>query len=425
MKKRRTGDFIDKRLSIFVSFAFVLVAVNRVATLPFASSFQNVIALGQWCIYFFLLLLCIIYIKRRSRTLFVSSYVCFFSLYLCSCIYSFLRSKPIDLIVSHEIVWTLLYFIPVGLATYSINNYKILFDCLCKSSYLISFLCLFYSIYRLYINPFGNSYDMAFGYILLLPTLVHWSVFKRTHNLVILIYIVIEIAFLLLFGSRGVVIGLVSFLILTSYLSNSLRTNKIKYIIPIFALVIFYVELPTINDYLEDQGIYSRTLMKLATGDEDDETHGRTNHWDTGMDLVKSNPILGYGLGGYFYDFHNAISIKHPEELYTFDPENGVWVKSVANVSGAHSGFIEMMLFFGVILGLPLALWILFSIIRIRKVDDPYMFNLTLIFYCGYIIGNMIVGGGIFTKPGCAIYLYLMYKIQKRTNYHSKVQKSF
>lgn len=408
---KQFDEIADRRLSVFIAYSFLLVAINRVATLPFAESSQRIVALAQWGIYLFLFLVNLKYILKRANSVFTSSYIIFIVLYACSILYSLLRSKPIDLILSHEVVWTLFYFIPVGVATYSIRNYRVMYDMLYKVSYVISFLCIFYCVYRLFINPFGNSYDMAFGYILLVPTLLHIAEFKKTHKLLILLVIIIEIVSLLIFGSRGVVIGIVSYLFLDLFLKIKTWKDRIKLILPILALLLVYVELPRINDYLESQNIYSRTLIKLATGDEDDETHGRTNHWEVGMDLVFEHPIIGYGLGGYYYDFHEAISKKYPDELYTYDLEQGAWVKASAGVSGAHSGFIDMLLFFGVLIGIPLALWLLFVVFKLKKINNEYIFDILLVFYCSHILGNMIVGSGIHTKPGCAIFIYMMIKV--------------
>lgn len=404
----------DKILSNFISYSFLLVAINRVATLPMFVTYQNVIAGVQWCIYFVLFVRTVKFILLKGNILFTSYSIAVF-LYLVSCAYSILRGLPINLIISHEIVWTLLYFLPIGLATFSIQNYDTLFNCLYKVSYPIAILCLFYSTYRLYINPFGNTYDMAFGYILLVPTLFHCCEFKKTHNFILLIFIIVEIIFLILFASRGVVIGLVSYILGDFLLKLKTRRDKIKFLIPLSLIVISYFSLPIINDYLETHNIYSRTLYKLATGDKDDETHGRTHHWDVGLDLVKEQPIMGYGLGGYYYDFYYAISNKYPSELYSYDIESESWVKATASVSGTHSGFIEILLFFGILIGLPLSLWLIFSIFNIRDVNNQYVFDLALIFYCSYIIGNMIVGGGIFTKPGCAIFIFLMIKIKSKS----------
>lgn len=424
MCSNQSNVSVDRKLSFFISFSFLLVAVNRVFTLPFASSYQTVVSLGQWCCFFCLFLYNYQHISKRIHNLLVNSYVLFSLLYIFSCLFSFLRNQPIDLIISHEVVWTLFFFLPVGLAAFAVKNYKILYIYLYKYSYIISALCIFYSVYRLYINPFGNSYDMAFGYILLVPALFHCSEFKKSRNVFVLIIFIIELVFLLLFGSRGVIIGIVSYLFLDTLFKAKTKLDKFKLFVPIIVLFVVYVQLPRINDYLESQDIYSRTIYKLATGDEDDDTNGRSNHWDAGWDLVVENPLIGYGLGGYYYDFHKVISRKHPEELYAFDPELGIWVKSGVSVSGAHSGFIDMMLFFGVLLGFPLALYMLFSIFRLRDIRDSSLFDLILIFYCSHIIGNMIVGGGIFTKPGCAIYLYLIYKIIKQKNSIKQVDDS-
>ena len=407
------SDKKDRRLSTFISFSFLLVAINRVATLPFAASYQQMVALGQWGIYFYLFIINLKYIISKNRNILIKSYSVFVLLYIWSCLYSALRGQPIGLIVTHEVVWTLFFFLPVGISTYSIDNYKILYKSLYKISYLISLLCIFYSVYRLYINPFGGSYDMAFGYILLVPTLLHCSEFKSCHNIFILLFIIIELLFLLLFGSRGVVIAILAYLFLSMYLKQKTIIGKTKLVLPLLILATVYIQLPNINEFLENHNIYSRTLIKLASGDDGDETHGRANHWDVGMDLVYKKPILGYGLGGYYYDFHNAISVKYPDELYAYDIESGSWVKSGVSVSGAHSGFIDMMLFFGVLIGFPLALWILLSFLKLNKVDDRYLFELALIFYSSYIVGNMIVGSGIFTKPGCAIFLFLLLRMKK------------
>ena len=98
---KQFDEIADRRLSVFIAYSFLLVAINRVATLPFAESLQRIVALAQWGIYLFLFLVNLKYILKRANSVFTSSYIIFIVLYACSILYSLLRSKPIDLILSH------------------------------------------------------------------------------------------------------------------------------------------------------------------------------------------------------------------------------------------------------------------------------------------------------------------------------------
>lgn len=399
---------VDHRISLFISYSFILVAINRLTDLPFLVSYQSMIAQIQWVIY--VLWFASLYFKViRFRTGHLVKRTVFITLllYAVGILISLVNNHPLDILLNHDLMWTFTQFLPVGFAAYVVNDYKVLYNTLYKYSFVISICCT--AIFFNYMsNPFGYSYDMTFGYVLLLPTLIHYSWFLN-HKKQFWIGVIAlgETIMLCLYGSRGDILAIASYFIVRSLFASQVKK---RVVIPITIIAGFLVfgGLPVVNDYLESQGIYSRTLMILSTQDAK-ESSGRNEHWDSGVTTIKQSPIIGYGLGGYYYDFYQNLVSKYPDKKYAFDSESGDYRTVTANFSGTHSGFLDMLLFFGIFAGIPIAIWIIKSISKIRYMQASELVELLTITYSIYIITNMTVGGGIHTKPGCALYFFILF----------------
>lgn len=406
---------IDRKICGFITFHFVMSGVLWLFSgITFLQGYGAIVSAINWLVFFTWLANIASHIKNRSRRIAIRSYSIFAVLYLLSIVLSLLRDQPLDILLKHDILWTFVYYLPLGLAAFSVKNYTILYEMLYKYSFIITFCCTAVFVNHM-LNPF-NTYDMTFGYVLLIPTTLHLSwFFNRKHSIVLIVIAILEIVMLLLYGSRGVFVSIAVFFALRFYFFGK-RINKGVVIIGVIAVGAFfsYGAPMLLNDYLESQGIYSRTLMAFIDP-EYNQTGDREDHWGTGVSLIVKNPIIGYGLGGYYYDFQEVLVKEHPDQQYIYDPIEQVYNKSVATYAGCHSGFLDLLVSFGVLVGLPIALWLIFSIFKVDKRADRNYLELLLLFYSTNIAPNMIISSGLHYKPGCAIYIFLfLYYLQSR-----------
>ena len=411
----------DIKVIQFIFYAFLLVAINIVFTLEYFERFQSIVSILQWGLYFYMIWNNRKVLMSRSRSIIMRSIQLFSFLYLLGIIISFIMGEPLDILLTHDIPWTICIFLPVGWSIISIHDYELCYRLFYKYSFLITTCCTIVFVNHI-LNPFGYTYDMNFSYTLLFPTLMHYSYYlKNKTKYHILLLAILESIMLILYGSRAAIVAISTYALLHMMLFYKGRSVKSAIFI-ICIGSIFYSNISKINDFIESQGIYSRVLLKLANKDES-QISGRANHWDTAIDMIQDNPIIGYGLGGYYHAFIYKLKKQHPEEATVVDPFTGDESEIGASSSPAHSGFLDMILFFGIFIGGFLSIWILFSIFSAHRLRDEWLFEIILIFYSIYIVTNMIFGGGIFTKSGCAIYLFLAYKYLKNKDitYNTKI----
>lgn len=401
-------DRVERSICGFITYHFVMSGVLWLFSgVPALNTFSTIVSLLNWAIYFGWLIKLYPGLKARSYNTINHSYIIFFALYVIAIAISAIRDNPIDIMLKHDALWTFVYFLPIGLTAFSVRNYTALYEMLYKYSFIITVCCSIIFIIHI-LNPF-KSYDMTFGYTLLVPTLFHYSYyFSRSKKLWILLVAIFETLMLLLYGSRGVFIAIAVFFVIRFYFINQKKINKGVIVLVVGLVGIFFIHSgpKLLNDYLESKDIYSRTLMAFIDPDYE-QTGDRNEWWAAGVDLIKKNPIIGYGLGGYYYDFHYQIIKNDPSKQYVFDPIEREYYKAVPTYGGCHSGFLELSLFFGVLIGIVIAFRLLFSIFKVKKKTNRDLIELFLIFYSIYIIPNMIVSSGFHYKPGCAIYIFL------------------
>lgn len=407
MQALSLSERVERKLCGFVTYHFVIAGVIWLFSgIQLLKGYGVIVSIINWLIYFIWLANIIPDILKRSKKTVQKAYVIFFVLYLLSIMLSMIRGMPIDILLKHDALWTFVYYLPVGLTAFSIRNHRTLYEMLYNYSFIITLCCTAIFVNHM-MDPF-NTYDMTFGYILLVPTVIHLSwFFSRKKTVLLLLISILEIAMLLLYGSRGVFVSIAVFFLLRLYLMGKRMNMGVMIVILTVAVVFFSYGAPKLlADYLESQGIYSRTLMSFIDP-EYKQTGDREDHWGTGVALIENNPIIGYGLGGFYYDFQDVLVKKYPDQAYIYDPIERVYYKSVATYAGCHSGFLDLLVSFGVIFGLPLALWIIFTIFKVRSEKDRDFLEMLMIFYSVYIAPNMIISSGLHYKPGVAIYIFL------------------
>ncbi|WP_321317213.1 O-antigen ligase family protein [Labilibaculum sp.] len=407
----KTERQIDEKLSFYVIFFFIIQALNGTikSILPFLSKdIQSKMSLLAGVLILLVMVKSLRYVFKRSHVMFVKSYVLFFILYFLGALLSLMRGDPINLLISASAFWTFIWWLPMGLFVYSIQDKKILYNTLLKGSYIMSFI-LFLSLIPviLKINFFVNAkeYNMFFSYMLIFPLLLHLNEYIRNKKYSLLIICLIEFFAIVLYGSRGALLCLLTFLILKIFYGQISYIKKVLIPVSLLAIIIFF---SASADYflqvLSEHNLSSRTLEKIAAHEMEG---GRDYIWEAGIKLISERPVIGYGLGGEFYQ----MTYQASEIL-----GHGNMVSKVEDLT-PHNGFLQLMLNFGILIGLIVGLYILFSILKLKTNDNSHVKDLLIITFSVFIIPAMTVSDGIFIKPGIAIYLYLILNYKKHIIY--------
>ncbi len=394
------SETIDRKLSFYVISFFIIQALN--ATTKSLFSFGDSVNLSLVFGVVLLLLLArnLRYVAARSFSILVISYVVFIMLYGISVLQSMLRGDPLDILIGNSALWTFVFWIPMGLTVYSIRNMSILYEYLLKGSHILLPILLLNLLPIIYFEgksfSDGKEYNMFLSYALVLPALVHLNEYFRKKNFFILLASSIAILVIFLYGSRGALLCVISFIGLKVFLNKEHLTKKILLLIFISLTgVVIILYSSYLVQILVEQGMYFRTLDKIASGDL---LGGRGYIWEAGVNLIVERPFFGYGLGGEFY----RMTYEAHEILGTPLPDSGVEDLS------PHQGFLQLALNFGVIFGTIAGLYIVLSIFKFRTTDNSKLNDLIIISYSVFVVPAMTVSDGIFTKPGIAIYIYLI-----------------
>ncbi len=397
----------DKILSFSIFLFFFIQILNGSIKLifDFSESQNSMISNlfgGIFIIYFIIKVLPIVH-KRNKNVLFLT-YIIFAILYFFSLLFVLKRGENTDWLFSQYILWTFAFWIPVGISTYSIIDYKILYELFYKYSFILTAILTIVFVKNLIFmtNEQSMFYSMSFSYFSLIPALFHLSRYLNYRKKIILLIALFEISMILILGSRGAIICLLSFISIKFLVSNKSGFYKVTRLL-LFALsiLILYFNLNNINEYLiSNHDIRSRTLSYFSNNDSDMFSN-RNTVWFSAIQLIKQNPIIGYGLGGDYYPMVRMSGII--DDSYTS--------------SSAHNGFLQLMMFFGIPIGLFIGLWLFFSVFSVFRNKLFYYRELIIICFAVFIIPSTTISDGLFIKPGVAMYIFLILRyINKKTS---------
>ncbi|MDO5026708.1 MAG: O-antigen ligase family protein [Tissierellia bacterium] len=176
------------------------------------------------------------------------------------------------------------------------------------------------------------SYDLNFGYNLVLPACTFFYNGMKKDKKVQLLFSIISIFMILIAGSRGPFLAISIFLglyFLINFIKSENKRRYIVFFILVLALVIILTRKNTIHSiqiFLDNLGISSRTIDKILEGDIADGS-GRGTIWTAAINHIKSNP-LGSGAMGAREVLHRIHNVGHP-----------------------HNFFLEIFIDYGIVLG--------------------------------------------------------------------------
>lgn len=303
---------------------------------------------------------------RRKWLLVLIVYVIVFLIY---CLHLLAFPETIEYWHKEALRFTLPISIPSALCIIAVRDRHVFYYVLKIMAYISGGLCLMYG-YSVFTGRYdiGFSYNQGIGYSLLFPMLVLFYERKKYS----IIFGVILLLILLLYGSRGPVLSLVLF---GAYY---LFTKK-KYGLGLLAIVFLLFGAALLNSFFESQGLSSRTL-ELYTSGHIDIDNGR-DVIDTQIERgIRARPT-GWGL------FGDRVITNGANNAHSL-------VKEVIAEFGVYLGPVVLFLF---------ALKILTEMIKLKS-GDKDMFALFL-FAC---VAPVLVSGSYLTNTNFALFIGVM-----------------
>lgn len=400
------ATFWDVRLSWASTFFFIGSAAN--------SSLKTILSIPQsmWSLMSVIVGGSILFgyalnfreMQRRSGKVFWSSILLFIFLYIFSAILILIRDEPLNQMLSGTALLTFVWWIPTGVMACSVYDKSILYSVWVKASYIISGLALLMFFFHLpsETDITQPQYNMSFGYMIVLPLLFQINELTQKNQkkkVLVLLLVIFQIAAILIYANRGVLLAIIFFLIYKFAFETKSRVKKtVAIIILVIAIVVLSSSLQTIAqrtvDFLALFDMESRTLDFLAEGTMD-HMAGRDRIWAICFKMIEEKPLLGWGLGGEYYHIGKLYGVPYDE--------------ITAQAIHPHNGIIQNFVCFGLLGGLVSTLVVLLPLLQL-KTKDQYKHYLLLIFASSAIIPMCISNAGFFISPAVAIYLYLFYR---------------
>lgn len=228
-----------------------------------------------------------------------------------------------------------LVYLPLAIGIKNLKDFRPLIDRL----YIISWPLQVILVFTL--MSVGRSYLMSAGYALTFQALViidHLFIKMRWYDI---IAIVVDLFFIVVFGSRGPLICIICYILLRFLGSNDVSTVKRILRIPlaIFATIIVFrntgIIISLINNITRSFGFYSRTLAMFLSGSITSDS-GRRILISYFLGKIRERPFWGWGVTGGWID----------------------------NKNYPHNLIIEIICSFGYILGIPILIFLFYAITK-------------------------------------------------------------
>lgn len=396
------SDKVDEKLSFSIIFFFIIQSANSTIKSIFpnlGASTDSMLSMISGAVILVMLLNSMRYVIKQHSKMVVWSYLLFFVVYAISIVMNISWNIPIEVLLKESMLWTMVWWLPMGLVVYSVNNKEVLYRTLLKWSYALSFITLL-SLYAyfnaLQLNLTRGNYNMSFSYLLLFPLLIHLNEVFEKSDMKNIIWLAIEILAILVYGTRAALMCMAVFM-LFKVVAGGLSKRKKIFItfFSAFLVVSFLLGAGTLFENLENAGYTSRTLEMFTSGNISTSS-GRDDLRKYAIELIKERPLFGYGLGGEFavlFEKAYGLSARY-HNFSSLTPHNGI---------------LQLMMNFGVVVGSVLSIWLIVTIFRINKIKEKNTRTVLIILCSVYIIPSLTVGDGIFIKPGIALYIFLFY----------------
>ncbi len=292
----------------------------------------------------------------------------------------------------HKLVITYFFrygFIPLLFAI-SIRDIEDMYTRLVAASYIIvvvAFLGMF--VFHTAVTS-SESYSQEFGYILLVPMSFFFCRWIREKRLRDITLVILSLVLMLSSGSRGPLFCAIICIILACFLLQEVRTTKDLFVIvflvvSLLCVFIWYRPiLLAISTSMEQFGVSTRVFNKLLAGDISND-NSRTDLRNFAISYIKNHWLFGTG-------FANDRILIYAN----------VWFSKTQNVYGSycHNFFLELMMQFGLIPGLILAIAFCKKIVSgfNKKVMSIKTIQISIVFFTSFFLILLLSRSYITTK---------------------------
>lgn len=358
IKRRKCRDQSDKDffLSRFICMYILLDALNSVLQDVFGVSGTPLTAFKIAAAAFLFLLMLKLLLKftgaEWTRLLGLELFVLF--LYL----YSLVDGVPFSRLAG----WagtSLAVCVPLAVVVSCIEDRSVLYSMLVKYSWFVLALLAVNMAGRA-----GDLYDMHFSYALLLVMLLHLNELINRGKKLYIVFLLAELVMLVLYGSRGALACVVVFLFLKVFTNVENRRRRYLYVfLIVLGSALVYGILSqgaAIYRYFLDRGVRSRTLYLFLTGQFMSHDSGRNELWMSVVGAIRERPLAGWGIRGA-----TSFMQGHPYP---------------------HQFFLDMLVSFGLPLGLLLIVLSIWPIRRVFTEEKSVNKDLLQILFCSSFV---------------------------------------
>lgn len=301
----------DEKIALALTAELTIPAIKFtiIQSTPGLYNYNTIANLIVYLIMLFFLIPIIRIVFRRNSIAAIFSLL-LISILILSNIIFFPENR--ENILSHSLrIYTVSYV--CFLLSLSLYDFKPLLNYLYNASYLI----IIFSLYMLAstsvlgaVGAAATEYNMSLSYYCLIPTIIMLLKFFESKRPFSLLFFILGLIVILGMGSRGPLIGILTFIILYKLKSiNSLKKlliDIVLYSVPLMILIFYSKEIVQwLYSYFQSINIESRTLYYLLMG----EISAKSNRDIIGVEIlnkIKDNSIFGIGFLGDISS-HNII----------------------------------------------------------------------------------------------------------------------
>lgn len=367
-------------------------------TLPLSDGVWSYLSIFWGLLIMLFLLRAFSAVMKRSMEIFLKSYLFFAVLYGVSMAMWASRSEPIGDLFKATGFLTFVWWIPIGVYSCSVVNKEVLYKVLLKASYLISFILFFNLIFHTSDTAGeGVEYDMFFGFAMITPTLFHLNQIFKKRNVGITILVIGEILSLILYANRAVLLSLAFFVFYKMFIARRSKNPLYPFLFIFLSLSVYVFRdaiIMSLVDLFSIFGKESRTIT-MALDNNLSDGSGREDFWAICIQMLKAKPVFGWGLGGEFVTLGRNLT--------------AIFGGNAGAFATAHNGVLQLLVELGVFFGSIATFLFIKPIFRARKVHDPFIRDLIVIYFASYGITRLVSADGFYYAPQVAVYFYLFY----------------
>lgn len=362
------SKFKDTTFVAFV-FATIIVDIFRIlnaVVLPLGDSatvlFRNLVYI---CLFGCSLIISLNSDRSGKIFLFTSA------IYVIAVLISLVVNPKISVLLSNNVLMIFSRIIPACVIASSLDNFDQAVGRILRWKWI---LLLYLIVFLLWGMKGERYYYMNVGYNLLYPTLV--ILFNKKKKIVDSFIALSSILVIVLFCARGTALILIIsaglFYVVNMMKENNSKKKILFSLFLIVVVVIFIMAIPLIISKLYTLFPSSRTLYYLISGQIMDSS-GRDNYYAVGIKEFCEHPFRLRGILGdrVFYG-----------EVFNLSDFEGAF---------AHNVILEVLLQFGMIIGLPICVWFIKTIIVTFKNVLKSNSHTTLIMLHAIILPSLII----------------------------------